>query len=127
MRVIRLFRVVLVWQTLPMLRQRFIRVLLAALIISGIAGAPLTASAIGFLSAQAEMAGMDCCPDAAKPDPCKNCPAMLVCVLKTLQGMASAEILLVGRPGYVAIFQFADIRGESLAGVPPDHPPRTLT
>jgi hypothetical protein len=110
-----------------MIRSIAIRIIVIVALAASFVGMPLTAAFAAPTVAVGAMEDMDCCPDAQQPDPCKNCPAMVICVLKTFQTTTTLGATTVWRSSHAAVFQRISQTAESLAGVPPDQPPRSLT
>lgn len=113
--------------TFGMIRSIAIRMIVVVALAASFVGTPLAAAFAAPTTAVVAMEGMDCCPDAQQPDPCKNCPAMVICVLKTFQTTTALEVVVISRAGHAAVFQQVSQTAESLAANPPDQPPRSLT
>lgn len=110
-----------------MIRSITIRIIVVVALAASFVGTPLAAAFVVPTAAVVAMDNMDCCPDAQQPDPCKSCPAMVICVLKTFQTATALEATVAPRSSHAAVFQPISQTAESLTGVPPDQPPKTLT
>lgn len=122
---------------LAMVFYRFLRRLLAVLVIAGLVSQPLVAPAAAKGASFATMAGtyamsarsgdMPCCPDEQKSNGCQGCP-LAICTLMVAQAEPSAaegiEIPFQTRRLPLAL---DDLIADGLIGSPPDHPPRILT
>jgi hypothetical protein len=108
--------------------------LLAALVIAGLAIAPLATPSAAKLVDRADMTGveamsddMPCCPDQQKSKDCQDCPLVAMCVLKTTQAGPSPTQGLPVRHAIRAVHSLIDDEpAEGLDRPPPDHPPRNL-
>jgi hypothetical protein len=114
--------------------RRLINQLLAALVIAGLAIAPLATPSAAKASVRADMTGMEsmsgdmpCCPDEQKSKDCQDCPLVAMCVLKTAQAGPSAIAALLRRHASRTVHSVLnDVPAEGLNRPPPDHPPRNL-
>ena len=106
---------------------------LAALVIAGLAIAPLSTPSAAKPVDRADMTGveamsadMPCCPDKSAPMDCDQCPLMAICMVTTLQAPSSAGVVEV-RPATVRrLAPRSDPEAESLGQHPPPKPPRSL-
>jgi hypothetical protein len=113
--------------------RRTIGRLLAVFVIAGLAFAPMVtpATAKGAASAvtvdmSAMSADMPCCPDEQKSDGCKDCPLLALCMLTVAQMTPAPAGGIQTAVGTRRLsFALYDLQADGLAGVPPDHPPRT--
>jgi len=114
--------------------RRLIGRLLAALVIAGLAAAPLLTPAAAKWWAVAEMTGMSsisedmpCCPDEQKSKDCQDCPLVAMCVWKTTQADPSMAAAIPMRlPTRTALRALDETLSDGLDRPPPDHPPRNL-
>ncbi len=114
--------------------RRLIGRLLAALVIAGLAAAPLVTPAAAKRSAVAEMIGMSsmsddmpCCPDEQKSKDCQDCPLVAMCVWKTTQAASSMAAAIPMRlPIRTALRALDETLPDGLGHPPPEHPPRIL-
>jgi hypothetical protein len=116
--------------------RRLIGYLLAVAVIVGLVAAPLVLSPaaakglpVGQISDMAAMSrDMPCCPDGQKNKNCQDCPLVAMCMLTIAQAEPaltnSIQVHFLIRK---LSFALEDLRADGLIGVPPDHPPRTLT
>lgn len=119
-----------------MKREFIIRCLLVLLVVSSLVTAPFSASAATTLAAASEMADMaadmPCCPHmdgqkAPQRNDCKDCPLMIVCLLKSMQGVAaSVERMLYAPQISTQMVPPGDILADGLGSSPPARPPRSL-
>jgi hypothetical protein len=114
--------------------RRLITRLLAALVIAGLAIAPLATPSAAKVVDRADMTGveamsddMPCCPDQQKSKDCQDCPLVAMCVLKTTQaGPSPTQALPLRHPIRAVHSLIDDVPAEGLDRPPPDHPPRNL-
>jgi hypothetical protein len=114
--------------------RRLITRLLAALVIAGLAIAPLATPSAAKAMDRADMTGveamaadMPCCPDQQKSKDCQDCPLVAMCVLKTTQaGPSPTQALPLRHPIRAVHSLIDDVPAEGLDRPPPDHPPRNL-
>jgi hypothetical protein len=108
--------------------------LLAVVVIVGLVAVPLVLSPaaatrlpVGQIGDMAAMS-MQCCPDGQKNKNCQDCPLVAMCMLTIAQAEPaltnSIQVHFLIRK---LSFALEDLRAGGLIGVPPDHPPRTLT
>jgi hypothetical protein len=98
--------------------------LIAAPLVSPAAAKPMAASQIVDMSAMP--ADMPCCPDEPKTDGCKDCPLLALCMLTVAQMTPAPAGGIQTAVGTRRLsFALYDLQADGLAGVPPDHPPRT--
>jgi hypothetical protein len=108
--------------------------LLAVVVIVGLVAVPLVLSPaaatrlpVGQIGDMAAMS-MQCCPDGQKNKNCQDCPLVALCMLTIAQAEPaltnSIQVHFLIRK---LSFALEDLRAGGLIGVPPDHPPRTLT
>jgi hypothetical protein len=110
--------------------RRPIKSLLAALVIAGLAIAPLATPSAAKVVDRADMTGMEamsadmpCCPDQQKSKDCQDCPLVAMCVLKTTHAGPTQALPL--RHAIRAVHSLIDDEpAEGLDRPPPDHPPR---
>lgn len=109
--------------------------MLAIFVIVGLVFAPLVTPAAAKRLAAAEMTdmaamsdAMPCCPDGQKSNNCRDCPLVAMCMLTIAQADPSpTDANQVFFQSHRLFFAFEDMIADGLIGVPPDHPPRTLT
>ena len=108
--------------------------LVAALVIAGLAVAPLAAQAAANVPARADVSDMasmsgdmPCCPDKSQSKDCQDCPLVAMCVFQTAQaGPSSTEALPLRQAVRTPHSVFDDVLADGLDRPPPDHPPRNL-
>jgi hypothetical protein len=110
-----------------MLRSFTLRLVVAIALIGSFLGSPLAAANLAPSAVSAvAMQDMDCCPDSGKAEPDKQCPLMVLCVLKVFQSIWPAAVVDAVPRVQLTAYQILQARGEGLCALPPDHPPRSL-
>ncbi len=116
-----------------MLMRNLIGRIMAVFLIAGLVAAPLVSpvaaksmAASQIVDMSAMPADMPCCPDEPKTDGCKDCPLLALCMLTVAQMTPAPAGDIVAAFGTRRLsFALYDLQADGLAGVPPDHPPRT--
>lgn len=112
--------------------RRTIDLMLAVVVIVGLASAPLVTPAAAHWVTAAEMVDMSammgdmsCCAEGHETEGCKDCPLIAVCTLTVaLAEPASSCVVRVSFHARPLSFALYDLAAEGVLGVPPYHPPR---
>lgn len=112
---------------------RFLKLLFAALIVVGLAVAPLASPMAAGNSASdvemqmAAMSGdMPCCPEKQKQGDCQDCPFLAICMAKVLQNEPSSAGLPLREATSRLLRPLDEPEIAGLTRPPPDQPPRTI-